>query len=94
MPLAPDAADELPNDPPDSSVGIDPLIHASIILPRGDRAELGRIKDRKRNTDGLYVGRKHKLPTLDSRIYVVEFANGEQIDVSYNTLAEHLYSPG
>mmetsp|Transcript_15766 Transcript_15766/g.22509 ORF Transcript_15766/g.22509 Transcript_15766/m.22509 type:complete len:126 (+) Transcript_15766:2432-2809(+) len=62
-------------------------------FPRGDRSELGRVKDRKRNADGLYIGRKHKIPLLDSRVYVVQFPNGEEVDVSYNTLAEHLYSP-
>jgi hypothetical protein len=97
IPLAPpdEPNEPQPNEPqpePDTRVGIDPLIHASIILPRGDRSELGRVLDRKRNADGLYIGRKHKLPTLDSRVYVIEFADGEQVDVSYNTLAEHLYS--
>ena len=77
---------------PDAAVGIDPLIHATVILPRGDRSELGRVTDRKRNSDGLYVGRKHRIPTLDSRIYVVEFPAGEEVDISYNTLAEHLFS--
>ena len=91
------APDDPPNDltPPSADterVGIDPLIHASIILPRGDRSELGRVIDRKRNADGLYIGRKHKMPALDSRVYVVEFQDGEQVDISYNTIAEHLYS--
>ena len=77
---------------PDAAVGIDHLIHATVILPRGDRSELGRVTDRKRNSDGLYIGRKHRIPTLDSRVYVVEFPDGEQVDISYNTLAEHLFS--
>jgi len=29
---------------------------------------------------------------LDSRIYIVQFPDGETRDVSYNTLAEHLFS--
>jgi len=96
--LAPDDPDttltDAPAAPPapDSHVGLDPLIHATIILLRGDRSKLGRVIDRTRNADGLYVGRKHKLPALDSRCYVVEFSDGERVDISYNTLAEHLYS--
>ena len=90
--LAPPDPEPTDQPEPDEHVGIDPLIHASIILPRGDRSELGRVKDRKRNADGLYVGRKHKIPSLDSRVYVVQFPDGEEVDVSYNTLAEHLYS--
>ena len=90
----PDDPSDAPATPPpaDTHVGIDPLIHATIILPRGDRSELGRVIDRKRDADGHYVGRKHKLPALDSRCYVIEFNDGERVDISYNTLAEHLYS--
>mmetsp|Transcript_18822 Transcript_18822/g.26691 ORF Transcript_18822/g.26691 Transcript_18822/m.26691 type:complete len:331 (+) Transcript_18822:1723-2715(+) len=101
QPLALDDPSDMPipADPPevtpDDHIGIDPLIHASIILPRGDRAELGRVIDSKRNRDGLYIGRKHKMPTLDSRVYVVEFPDGDQMDVSYNTIAEHfLFTSG
>ncbi len=42
--------------------------------------------------DGNFIGRKHSNPMLDSRIYVVEFADGAQHDSSFNTLAEHLYA--
>ena len=38
------------------------------------------------------MGRKHRNPTLDSRMYLVEFLDGEQQEISYNMLAEHLYS--
>jgi hypothetical protein len=76
----------------DLSYGPDTLINASIILPRGDRSELGKIKGRKRNNEGLLIGRKHKNPALDSRIYLVEFNDGEQQEISYNILAEHLYT--
>ena len=72
--------------------GNDPLIHANIFLPKGDRSELATVKDRKRNADGLLIGRKHRNPMLDSRIYIVQFPDGETRDVSYNTLAEHLFS--
>jgi hypothetical protein len=72
--------------------GPDPLINASIILPKGDRSELATVKGRKRDAEGLFIGRKHKIPALDSRIYIVEFPDGEEQEVSYNALAEHLFS--
>mmetsp|Transcript_5420 Transcript_5420/g.7995 ORF Transcript_5420/g.7995 Transcript_5420/m.7995 type:complete len:667 (+) Transcript_5420:1119-3119(+) len=78
--------------PPDMTHGPDPLLQAEVILQHGDHAAIAKVKHRKRNSDGNLIGRKHKIPTLDSRIYVCEFADGEEIDVSYNTLAEHLYS--
>jgi len=84
--------DAIPEEPPDISHGPDPLLQAEIILARGDHAAVAKVKHRKRNSDGNLVGRKHRIPTLDSRIYVCEFPDGEEIDVSYNTLAEHLFS--
>ena len=47
---------------------------------------------RKHNADGNYIGRTHKNPQLDSRVYIVRFPNGEEKDISYNLLAEHLFS--
>ena len=38
------------------------------------------------------MGRKHSNPILDSRVFVVEFPDGEQKDIGYNILAEHLHS--
>mmetsp|Transcript_11237 Transcript_11237/g.16168 ORF Transcript_11237/g.16168 Transcript_11237/m.16168 type:complete len:1367 (+) Transcript_11237:2028-6128(+) len=84
--------DPIPEDPPDITHGPDPLLQAEVILARGDQAAIAKVKHRKRNSDGNLIGRKHKIPTLDSRIYVCEFPDGEEIDVSYNTLAEHLFS--
>ena len=77
---------------PDLAHGPDFLLQAEVILPRGDHAAIAKVKHPKRNSDGNLVGRKHKIPTLDSRIYVCEFADGEEVDVSINTLAEHLFS--
>lgn len=79
-------------EPPDITHGPDMLINAQVLIARGDRHEMATVKHRKRNNDGNLIGRKHKLPTLDSRIYICEFQDGETCDISYNTIAEHLYS--
>jgi hypothetical protein len=72
--------------------GPEPLINAEIFLPHGDRHEIAKVIGRKRNSDGLYIGRKHSNPVLDSRIFVVEFPDGDQKDITYNIIAEHLFS--
>ena len=66
--------------------------NAEVYLPKGDRNEIAKVLGRKRNLEGLYIGRKHANPKLDSRIFTVEFQDGEQQDIAYNILAEHMYS--
>jgi hypothetical protein len=63
-----------------------------VYLPHGYRNEIAKVLGGKHNSEGLYVGRKHQNPLLDSRVFVVEFPDGDQKDVAYNVLAEHLYS--
>ena len=81
-------------DPPpnDVTAGPDMLMGAEIYLPHGDRNEIAKVMGRKRNSDGLFVGRKHQNPILDSRVFTVRFPDGDERDVSYNTIAEHLFS--
>ncbi len=76
----------------DTVTGPDEMINAEIYLPHGDRQEIAKIIGRKRNADGNFIGRKHQNPILDSRIFVVEFPDGDQQDIAYNIIAEHLYS--
>ena len=47
---------------------------------------------RKRNSDGLFIGRPHRNPILHSRVFTVSFPDGDEMDVAYNTIAEHLFS--
>ena len=72
--------------------GPDEMQGAQLYLPHGDRTEIAKIVGRKQNADGNFIGCKHSNPMLDSRIYVVEFPDGEQQDVSFNTIAEHLFA--
>lgn len=76
----------------DQVSGPEPLQNAEVYLPHRDRNEIAKIIGRKRTADGLYVGRKLHNPMLDSRKFVVEFPDGDQKDVAYNVIAEHLYS--
>ena len=72
--------------------GPDEMQGAQLYLSHRDRTEIAKIVGRERSADGNFIGRKHSNPMLDSRIYVVEFPDGEQQDVSFNTIAEHLFA--
>jgi hypothetical protein len=52
-----------------SGVEFDPLIRAQIVLLRGDSNEMAMVVGRKCDAEGLLIGRKHRLPALDSRVY-------------------------
>jgi hypothetical protein len=53
---------------------------------------MAKVIGRKHNADGNFIGRAHKNPLLDSRVYEIEFLDSECQEVSYNLLAEHLLS--
>jgi hypothetical protein len=73
--------------------GFDPLIPAEVILPHREGDMIAaEVIGRKHNVNGNLVGRAHKNPLLDSRVYKVEFLDSEHQQVSYNLLAEHLLS--
>ena len=76
----------------DSIHGPDPFKGAEIYLPHGDRNEIAKVIGRKRDRDGNFIGRAHHNQRLDSRIFVVRFPDGDEKDVSYNVLAQHLFS--
>jgi hypothetical protein len=79
-------------DTDDKVRGPDLFQNAEIYLPHGDRFKIAKVIGRKQNADGNYTGRSHKQPKLDSRIFIVQFPDGDEKDFAYNILAEHLYS--
>ena len=84
------AADVNPGN--DEVYGPNKLTGMEVYLSHGDRTEIAKVLGRKRNAEGNFVGHKHSNPILDSRVFVVEFPDGEQKDIGYNILAEHLHS--
>jgi hypothetical protein len=72
--------------------GNDLLQNAEVYLPHGDWNEISRVIGRKRNDNGDYIGRAHSNPILDWRIFMVRFVDGEEKDIAFNVLSEHLYS--
>lgn len=77
----------------DVTAGPDSLVGAEMFLPHGDQNEIARVMGRKRNNDGLFIGRAHRNPILDSRrVFTVKSPDGDQMDIGYNVIAEHLFS--
>lgn len=72
--------------------GSDPFNGAEIMLPHGDRYEVAKVMGRKRDREGNNVGRSHSNPLLDSRVFTVRFPDGDEKDLLYNVIAEHLFS--
>ena len=54
----------------------DNLLSAQVQLPFGGEMKRGTVVNRKRNHNGNPLGSQHKNPMLDSRVYEVEFSDG------------------
>ena len=84
------AADINPGN--DEVYGPNELIGMEVYLSHGVHTEIAKVLGQKWNTDGNFVGWKDSNPILDSHLFVVEFPDGEQKDIGYNVVAEHLHS--
>jgi hypothetical protein len=76
------------DDVPDFDVYLD----AEVLLPKGDRQLTAKVKRQKREQDGTLKGTAHKNPISDSRIYEVEFPEGEIAEYAANVLAQNIIS--
>ena len=63
-----------------------------ILFPRGDAMARGRVISRKRDANGNPTGRQHDNPILNTRIYNVQFDDGEISELAANVIAENLYA--
>jgi hypothetical protein len=70
----------------------DAYIQAHVQLPVGDQLSLGTVFRRKRDKDGNPVGRHNNNPILDTRVYEVEFSDGQVLEYAANLIAENMYS--
>jgi hypothetical protein len=76
---------------PTPEVG-DQYLGASVLLPRGSSSARGKVKSRKRNSDGNLVGRADPNPIKDTRTYEVEFPDGEVAELTANAIAQAMYA--
>jgi hypothetical protein len=70
----------------------DNYLSAEIMLPRGGTMAKGCVAARKRDRDGNPIGLANSNPILDTRSYIVHFDDGDQTELTANTIAESLYS--
>ena len=76
-----------------TSEAYDEYLTAEVMLPHGGEMARAKVISRKRDQNGLPVGRKAKNnPMLDSRMYEVEYADGSTEAITANLIAENLYS--
>ena len=97
-----DDQDEMDDKDPWAVTGIDSKIPtpeiadqylgASILLSRGSTSVRGRVKLRKRDSDGNLFGALNPNPIKDTRTYEVEFPGGEIAELTVNAIAEAMYS--
>jgi hypothetical protein len=67
------------------------FISASVMLPYGGQMSKGKVISRKRDHDGVLIGKAHSNPIMDTSIYEVEFEDGYRESFAANTIAESIY---
>ena len=87
----PDDNQDNPDDD-ESVVDADPFLKAEVFMPHNDHVEIGTVIGWKKTPGGRYVGKRNPNPILDSRMYIVEFPDGDQQELTYNNIVQHLYS--
>jgi hypothetical protein len=70
----------------------DQWLTAKVLLERGGPAETATVIGRKRDQDGVPIGRANSNPLLDTQEYEVECADGTVQAVTANVIAEAIYS--
>ena len=95
--LTGDADDEIPAP----SLGVDVelptpeagdnYVNASLMLPRGNSLVRGTVIGRKR-ARGNPIGNANANPIMDSRVYRVEFDDGDVCKLTDNVIAESMYA--
>ena len=87
----PDADNFLETEPPfvendDEHIGIE------LMLPYQGVQRKGKVTKRKRNEMNELLGKAHENPMLDTRIYEVDFGDGNYQEYTTNLIMENLYS--
>jgi hypothetical protein len=70
----------------------DEYILAQVQLPRDDEHRLGTVIRRAKDRSDNPIGKHNQNPLLDTRIYEVEFSDGQVLEYAANVIAENLYS--
>ena len=69
-------------------------VNMELALPQEDTLEprYARVTKRLRDANGIPIGTAHDNPILDTRMYEVEFMDGEKSSLLANYIAENLFA--
>ena len=72
----------------------DTYLNMELAIPQGDSLEprLARVTKRLKDTNGLPIGLANENPILDTRMYEVEYLDGEWTSLAANNIAENLFA--
>jgi hypothetical protein len=70
----------------------DNYIHSSVMLPRGNSFAQGTVIGCKWDAHGNAIDRTNNNPILDSRVYCVEFDDGNASELTANIIPESMYA--
>ena len=72
----------------------DTYVNMELALPQGDTLDpqYARVTKRLRDANGIPIGTAHDNPILDTRMYKVEFVDGEKSSLLANYIAENLFA--
>ena len=72
----------------------DTYLNMELAIPQGDSLEprLARVTKRLKDVNGLPIGLANENPILDTRMYEVEYLDGEQMSLAANNIAENLFA--
>ena len=79
------------NDEP-TPITYDTYIGDEIVLPKGNGMVSGNVMSRVKNFQGQPIGKADKNPILDTRVYNVEFSDGENAELGADIIAECMYA--
>lgn len=60
-------------------------------LPHQGEIRRGKVMRRKRTHDGQLIGTSNANPILDTRLYEVEFDDGDHQEFMANNISQHLF---
>ena len=70
----------------------DTYIGAEVVLPKGNDMVSGTFKSTVKDFEGQLIGKADKNPILYTRVYNVEFSDGEVAEMGANIIAECMYA--
>ena len=72
----------------------DTYLNMELAIPQGDSLEprLARVMKQLKDANGLPIGLANKIPILDTRMYEVEYLDGEWTSLAANNSAKNLFA--